>query len=116
DSAVADMRQLVDSLNLASEVIIETPAPFYEPYTLEEDHPLIKDFLSAYQTINGESPVFGYGRGITDANIYVAEGNIPTVTYGPRGHGFHECNEHVEIDSLLPVAQVFAQTVINFFG
>ncbi|MEM8857035.1 MAG: M20/M25/M40 family metallo-hydrolase, partial [Chloroflexota bacterium] len=115
DSAVNDMRQLVDSLNLESEVIIETPAPFYEPYALEEDHPLLKNFLEAHQKVKGEAPAFGYGRGITDANIYVAEGNIPTITFGPRGHGFHECNEHVEIDSLAPVAQIFAETVAAFF-
>lgn len=114
-SAVADMQVLIDSLDLDCEVIIETPAPFYEPYLIDENSPFVDDFKSAYEGVIGRPPVCGFGRGITDGNIYVAEGGIPTITFGPRGYGPHECNEYVEIDSLVPVAQVFAETVINFF-
>ncbi|MCP4418076.1 MAG: hypothetical protein GY805_15745 [Chloroflexi bacterium] len=60
-------------------------------------------------------PTFDFMKGITDANIYVAEGNIPTITFGPRGNGAHECNEDVEIDSLGPVAQVLATCCVNFY-
>ena len=116
DSAVADMRQLIDSLDLACDVTIETPPPFYEPYALAADEPLLDNFKSAYQQVMGQPPTVKFGRGITDANIYVAEGHIPTVTFGPRGNGAHEAGEYVEIDSLEPVAQVFAETVRAFFA
>ncbi|MGB0385053.1 MAG: M20 family metallopeptidase [Ardenticatenaceae bacterium] len=116
ESAIHDMQTLIDSLNLASHVTIETPPPFYEPYVLEEGEPLVAGFNSAYENTLGQPPVLSFGRGITDANIYVAEGNIPTITFGPRGAGIHEADEYVEIDSLEPVAQIFAETVINFFS
>ena len=115
DSAENDMRNLIDSLNLASTVTIETPPPFYEPYTIDQHGTLFDGFAAAYKNVIGQPPHFNFGTGITDANIYVAEGNIPTITFGPRGNGAHEADEYVEVDSLVPVAQVFAETVVNFF-
>ena len=63
----------------------------------------------------GSQPTFAFKRGISDANIYVTEGGIPTIVYGPNGRGVHERNEYVEIDSLVPVAQVLADSCINYF-
>jgi len=112
---IADMRRLIDSLKLDCTVTIETPAPFYEPYLIETDSRLANSFRHAYQATLGTQPQFDFLTGITDANIYVAEGNIPTITYGPSGQGAHECNEYVEIDSLAPVAQIIADSCINYF-
>ena len=110
-----DMRRLIDSLQLDCTVTIETPDPFYDPYVIDTNSKLATSFSTAYQTTLGSQPNFGFLTGITDANIYVAEGNIPTITYGPGGNGAHECNEYVEIDSLLPVAQILADSCLNYF-
>ena len=95
-SAEKQMRDLIDSLNLASTVTIETPPPFYEPYLIEQSGAFFDSFTAAYQSVIGQTPTFNFGTGITDANIYVAEGNIPTITFGPRGNGAHEADEYVE--------------------
>ena len=115
-SAVADMRQLIDSLNLDCTVTIETPAPFYEPYLIDPASKLANSFRQAYQTTLGAQPQYDFLTGITDANLYVAEGNMSTITYGPTGQGAHECNEYVEIDSLAPVAQVLADSCVHYFS
>ncbi len=115
DSTVADMQTLVDSLALASEVTIETPPPFYEPYLMAEESEFIQIFDTVYKEVVGHRPRFGVRRGITDANIYVAEGNIPTITLGPNGGGLHEAGEYVEIATLEPVARIYAETAIRFF-
>lgn len=115
ESAAADMRQLIDSLDLDCEVTIETPPPFYEPYVIDTDSSLARAFRQAHESVTGAAPMFDFLTGITDANIYVAEGNIPTIMYGPSGGGAHECNEYVEIDSLAPVAQVFAESCVQYF-
>lgn len=115
DGLVADMRALIDSLDLDCKVTIETPAPFYEPYVIDTDAKLARSFRTAHQAIIGAPPKFDFLTGITDANIYVAEGSIPTITYGPAGDGAHESNEYVEIDSLLPVAETLAASCINYF-
>lgn len=116
ESLLAGMRQLIDGLDLDCEVTIETPPPFYEPYLIETDSRLARGFQDAYQAVTGAAPTFDFLRGITDANIYVTEGGMPTITYGPNGDGAHECNEYVEIDSLAPVAQVLAQSCMRFFS
>jgi acetylornithine deacetylase/succinyl-diaminopimelate desuccinylase-like protein len=116
DSAVADMQALVDSLDLASEVAIETPPPFYEPYLMDGDSELIGKFSAVYTEILGHPPNFGLRRGITDANIYVAEGGIPTITFGPNGGASHGAGEYVEMATLEPVARIYAETAIRFLG
>jgi acetylornithine deacetylase/succinyl-diaminopimelate desuccinylase-like protein len=45
----------------------------------------------------------------------VAEGGMPAVSFGPDGGAAHECNEYVEIDSLVPLAQVLADSCLNYF-
>jgi acetylornithine deacetylase/succinyl-diaminopimelate desuccinylase-like protein len=114
DSAISDMQTLVNSLNLASEISIETPPPFYESYIIDENSDLLNIFKGVYQEVVGHTPRLGYRRGITDANIFVAEGSIPTITFGPHGGGAHGAGEYVEIDTLKPVAQIFAETAIRY--
>jgi acetylornithine deacetylase/succinyl-diaminopimelate desuccinylase-like protein len=109
------MRQLIDSLDLNCAVTIETPPPFYEPYVIDTSSRLAKAFGRAHKAVTGAAPQFDFLTGITDANIYVAEGKIPTIVVGPNGDGAHECNEYVEIDSLAPVAQVLAGSCVRYF-
>lgn len=116
DAALTDMRSLVDSLDLACDVQIETPPPFYEPYVIDTSARLAQSFNGAYQKSVGKPPAYKFVRCITDANIYVPHGNIPTITFGPLGSGAHECNEFVQIDSLTPVAQVLVDTCVGYYA
>ena len=116
DSAVADMRALVDSLDLACDVTIETPPPFYEPYALERETPLMQMFIDSYREVVGQAPQWKARRGIEDANIYVADGSIPTITIGPGGQGAHEAGEFVRVSTLEPVARIYAETTARFLG
>ncbi|MCB9120769.1 MAG: M20/M25/M40 family metallo-hydrolase [Caldilineaceae bacterium] len=114
ESAVADLRALVDSLHLASTVEITTPPPFYEPYLLDRDSRIMADFEASYRSVLGEAPRWQPRRGIEDANIYVAEGNIPTITFGPAGVGPHEAGEYVQVSTLEPTARVYVETAQRF--
>ena len=108
-----DMRALVDSLNLASDVTIETPPPFYEPFILDKDGELVQTFSAVYREVTGSEPIWDAVHGITDANIYVAEGGIPTVTCGPNGEKLHAAGEYVEIATLEPIARIYAETAVR---
>jgi len=116
DSALADMNELVASLKLDSEVTVESVPPCYDPYFLDESSPLVPAFRKTYRDLVGVEPVFAPHKGIVDANVFTAEGGIPTVVFGPKG-GLHHCpGEYVELASLEPVAQVYAETAIRFLG
>lgn len=114
-TAVSDMQALVDSLNLASQVTIETPPPFYEPYLLAETSPIFQAFNPSYTEVMSQAAHFTPQKGITDSNIYVAEGDIPTIVFGPRGSGAHEAGEYVDIETLEPTTSVYVQTAVRFF-
>ena len=73
-------------------------------------------FRAAYQARIGRPPVLGGMLGIADNNVYVAEGEIPTIAFGPRGKGLHECQEYVELDSLDPVVDVLVDTAVRYMG
>ncbi|RKU14672.1 hypothetical protein C6501_07970 [Candidatus Poribacteria bacterium] len=108
--AVNDMRELIDSLGLTSQVDIETPPPCYDPYFLDEDLEIVSCFTDSYKSVLGQDPYFSGHRGIVDANVFVAEGGIPTVVFGPRGANHHCPGEYVEMSTLVPTAHVLADT------
>ena len=115
-TALEDMHALVESLDLSCDVQIETPPPFYDPYLIETDSHFANSFTQAYRQQWVREPQWTFKQGITDGNIYVAEGNMPTITLGPAGNGAHECNEYCDISTLVPVAQVLHDCCVNYFA
>jgi acetylornithine deacetylase/succinyl-diaminopimelate desuccinylase-like protein len=114
ETAVRDMNDLIKSLNLESSVRVETPPPNYQPYFLDLESPFCRIFRETYRDILGKSPSFRPHVGIVDANVYAAEGGIPTVVFGPKGANHHRPGEYVEISSLEPVSRVYIETAIRY--
>ena len=113
--ALAELRGIIGSLGLRSSVTLEAAPPCYEPFEMAAGHPAIVSFARAYRERLGRAPILGGLLGITDGNIYRAEGGIPTVIFGPRGHGLHEKNEYVELDTLEPVVDILVDTALRFW-
>jgi acetylornithine deacetylase/succinyl-diaminopimelate desuccinylase-like protein len=114
ETAVMDMQDLIESLKLESQVSIETPPPCYDPYELNETAPIMPVFRETYGRVVGVPPVFAPHTGIVDANVFCAEGGIPTVVFGPKGANHHCPGEYVEMATLEPVARVYAETALRF--
>jgi len=112
--AVDQLSRLIENLGLASKVQVETAPPYYEPFELDRESPAVREFASAYEQRIGRPPRLAGVLGIIDGNVYVAEGGIPTITFGPRGKRLHECQEHVELDTLEPVVDVLVDTTVRF--
>lgn len=113
--AVRELEALVAGLGLESTVTVEAAPPSYEPYQVDPGHPAMEAFLAAYRVRMGTDAAIGGLLGITDANIYQGEGGIPTIIFGPRGAGFHEKDEYVELDTLGPVVDILVDTTKRFF-
>ncbi|MEM7111353.1 MAG: M20/M25/M40 family metallo-hydrolase [Chloroflexota bacterium] len=116
ETAVSEMRRLIDKLGLASTVTIETPPPFFNPYFLDETTPLLPIFNAAYEQAIGKKPHFAPHNGITDINVFTAEGGIPTIGFGPKGANHHQAGEYVEAATLEKVAKVYAETAVRFLS
>ena len=115
DSAVSELVGLIDSLELASTVEVDTPPPCYRPYALDRASRIATAFDASYERVVGSAPVYAGHRGVTDANIFAGEAGIPTVVFGPRGGLHHRPGEYVELDSLEPAARVFTGAALGFF-
>lgn len=116
DSALADMEQLVQDLQLESNLEVENKPPSYEPITQQKTQPLFQDLINNYQLVLRREPEFGFVKGIMDANVFVNRGEIPTVVLGPDGGNLHGAEEYVTIETLKPVTEIYLGTIIDFLS
>jgi acetylornithine deacetylase/succinyl-diaminopimelate desuccinylase family protein len=114
ETALRDMEELVRSLDLKAEVEVRLKPPQYEPFVLDRNEPILALFHQVYQEVMGVEPVYAYSPGITDANVFAGEGGIPCLHLGPPRGNVHQPNEYVAIDSLAPLARMYALIAARF--
>lgn len=113
---IDDMKSLVDSLSLKSEVDVGVKPPKYEPYTSSRDEPLMKILHEAYETVMGRKPLYEHAYGITNANIFQGEQGIPCIHIGPQRGGAHQPNEHVKLEWLPPVSEMYTRIAMAYLN
>lgn len=111
-----DAEDLIDSLDLDSDVLVEVIPPFYEPVEADPVGPVYDDFRRAYQDELGRSPIFGHMTTITDASIFQSLAGIPTIVFGPDGGGIHQADEFVTAASVEACARIYARTAARFLS
>lgn len=116
ESAVDDMKKVVESLGLESEVEVRTKPPRYEPFVMSEDESIIRVFDGVYREVMGKAPRYEHARGITDANVFAGEAGIPCLHLGPQRGGAHQKNEYVPINWLPPISKMYALIAARFLG
>jgi succinyl-diaminopimelate desuccinylase len=116
EKAIEDMKELVRSLELNSEVEVNRKPPVYNPFELDENSRIIRVFKDAFEETNGFEPKFGYLKSVTDGNVFSGEGGIPCVHLGPQGGGVHQPDEYVYVDSLKPVTEIYVRTASKFLS
>ena len=114
--ALRDMEELVDSLNLSSEVDVRVKPPKYEPYIASKDEPLMRVLGKAYRDVFGREPLYEYAYGITDANIFQGENGIECIHIGPQRGGAHQPNEHVKLEWLPPISELYTMVALEYLA
>ena len=112
--ALDDMQRLVDSLELRSDVEIGVKPPKYEPYICTNEEPLMQVLDSAYQKVMEKAPLYEHAYGITNANIFQGEQGIPCIHIGPERGGAHQPNEHVKLEWLPKVSEMYARIALKY--
>jgi acetylornithine deacetylase/succinyl-diaminopimelate desuccinylase family protein len=112
--ALDDIKRLVDSLELRSEVDIGVKPPKYEPYICSRDEPLMQVLDSVYQKVMGKPPLYEHAYGITNANIFQGEQGIPCIHLGPERGGTHQPNEHVKLEWLPKVSEMYTRIALKY--
>ena len=113
-TAIEDMERLVDSLGLGAEVEVRTKPPKYEAFVIKKGEPIIQVFDRVYREVMGVEPHYEHAYGITDANIFAGEGGIPCLHLGPRRGGAHQRNEHVPLEWLPKISEMYALIAARF--
>jgi acetylornithine deacetylase/succinyl-diaminopimelate desuccinylase-like protein len=112
-SAVEDMQELVRSLQLKAQVEVGLKPPRYDPFVVGRDQPIIQLFHSVYREMTGAEPVYVYGPGITDANVF-GERGIPCLHLGPARGNVHQPDEYVSLDWLERLPRMYALIAARF--
>jgi acetylornithine deacetylase/succinyl-diaminopimelate desuccinylase family protein len=114
--ALDDMGKLVKSLELKSEVDIGVKPPKYEPYICTRDEPLMEILHEKYTKVMGKEPLYEHAYGITNANIFQGEQGIPCIHIGPERGGAHQPNEHVKLEWLPSVSEMYARIALSYLN
>ena len=106
ETILAEMRALADALDSPATFDFAIDPPYYPAWELAEDSSFAADFARAYAAEIGHAPEWGYARHVADANYFSADLGIPTLQFGPQGHGFHQSDEWVDLPSIATTIRV----------
>jgi acetylornithine deacetylase/succinyl-diaminopimelate desuccinylase-like protein len=110
---MAQMDAIVAGLNSPARIELTTPPPYYPPFEIAADHALVQALQAAFTQAHGRAGEYYYSTGVSDANLFAELAHIPTVLHGPTGANFHQCNEWVDLPSIVRCCQVFTQTIVT---
>lgn len=85
-----------------------------DTYEMQQTHPILSAFQSAYKEMTGHSLPLGPKTFVDDGCRFITEVGIPAITHGPMAKGAHTVNEEVAIDELKRVALTYALTAVLF--
>ena len=113
------LRAIIEQTDIKSTVQIEwderpTPAP--TAYLIPEDAMIVREVSRQILSELNEPPTYVIGRSVNDASHFTVYGGIPTVLYGPQGGNTCKANEYLKVDSLVPTARIYLNTVLNILG
>lgn len=112
ESILAEMDALAESLQSPARFTFAIDPPYYPPWEISSDHPVIQKFARVYETVTGHMPNFGYSGGVADSNYFAADLGVPTVYFGPRGDRLHQSDEWVDLDTLAPTVDIYLRLAL----
>jgi acetylornithine deacetylase/succinyl-diaminopimelate desuccinylase-like protein len=106
ETVLAGMRALADTLRSPAHFDFAIDPPYYPAWEMDPGHPLLARFAAAYAAETGHQPAWGHNPYVADTNYFAADLGIPTVQFGPRGFGFHQSDEWVDVPSIAAAVRV----------
>jgi len=115
ERVTAELQKIIDRLAAQDSTFKATIAPTFwrAPFEVDSEAPIVKILDQALRGRLGHHPVHNGQTFWTDAAL-LAEAGIETVLLGPKGYGLHSAEEWVELESVLDLAYVLAETAINY--
>jgi acetylornithine deacetylase len=86
-----------------------------EPYEISPDAEIVRVLTASVKEALGREPAF-IGHSWWEDSALIGEQGTETVIIGPRGAGIHSSEEWVEIESVVQLAGILAQTAVDYCG
>jgi acetylornithine deacetylase/succinyl-diaminopimelate desuccinylase-like protein len=106
ESVLAEMHALAAELDSPARFDFTIDPPYYPSWETPADHPVVTQLRDAYVAEHGQPPESRYADGVADGNYFAADLGIPTVWFGPAGHGLHQRDEWVDVPSIASTVRV----------
>ncbi|MCP4361432.1 MAG: ArgE/DapE family deacylase [Chloroflexi bacterium] len=115
--ATAELQTILDRLAAADPTFKATVKPTFsrEPFTIPAAAAIVHSLETAVINHLGQPPEHIGQTFWTDAAIFAAAG-METVLIGPIGHGLHSAEEWVDVQSVVELAAILADTAVQFCG
>lgn len=113
----AELQTIVDRLAAGDSSFKATVEPFFErrPFTVPAEARIVQLVEDATAQHLQHQPAHVGQTFWTDAALLAGAG-IETVVIGPTGAGLHSAEEWVDIQSVLDLAHILAQTIVTYCG
>jgi acetylornithine deacetylase len=110
-----ELQEIIDRLASQDPTFNAMVKPTFqrEPFEISPDAPIVLALEKAITQRTGQFPTHTGQSFWTDAALFAGVG-IDTILYGPRGHGLHSEEEWVDIDSVLDLAYILADTALDY--
>jgi acetylornithine deacetylase len=80
------------------------------------EEPLVRTLSLHHEQTTGRRLPAHSGTGTNDMRNFIVYGGMPALCYGMNGHGAHEADEWLDLDSLVPVTKVLASFTLDWCG
>lgn len=117
EAATTELQAIVDRLAAQDSSFKATvKADFWrEPFEVGRDAEIVQILEEAVGNRLGHHPEHSGQTFWTDAAL-LAEAGMETVLLGPKGYGLHSAEEWVEMESVVDLAHILAESAINYCG
>jgi acetylornithine deacetylase len=115
EMATAELQAIIDRLAERDATFRATVKPVFwrEPFEIGTDATIVRVVEEALTKRLGRPPQHSGQTFWTDAALTSAAG-METVLLGPKGHGLHSAEEWVEMESVVDLSYVLAETAIRY--
>lgn len=83
------------------------------PAEISQNSLVVEKFNQSIKEVTGTFPKIVGFKGWTDAALFVNDGGIPAINFGPGNGGAHSPLEYLEVNQLRRATQIFALAALN---
>ena len=113
--AIAEIQAIVDGLARQDPDFHATVRPFFvrDPFEVPPDSSIVQAVDRAAEKVRGRAPAHIGDTPWMDAALLQAAG-VETVVFGPAGAGAHADVEWVDVESVIQLAEILAETARDY--